>query len=394
MRMRPSIPFMSNPKHILLFRADAIGDHVLASGLLPLIRAAWPEARITVLCPAFVADLFRACDLVHRVIAFDPAKVRGPLERLRLRWNLDRRYDVAVHTAHARSLLGDFLARQVRADRLVGFRGEPSNQNEALLRRHDRAYTELVEAHAEPRHALDWLDLMASHLGLVGSVQPAAWVSKGDRVRAEALLSELPPGLDRIAFFPGSGTAIRRYGGYGEALRAFLVSRPAAVVALGSEADRAWVDEILSDLPGTASLNLCGRTTLPEAAALLQRCRLATGAESGLAHLAWAVGTPQAAVVGGGHFGAFLPRARLTAAACLPLSCFGCGWDCRFERPHCIQDLPHATLAAAMTAAWDGPSDRPRIFHPVPHPLPALASTPPPLPSGRSARIIEVRDPA
>ncbi len=383
---------MSKPKHILLFRADAIGDHVLASGLLPLFREAWPASRITVLCPASVADLFGACTLVDRIVQFDPARVRTAGRRLKLRWSLPRRYDLAVHTAHARSLLGDFLARQVRAERLVGFRGEASNQNEALLRRHDRAYTELVDAPAEPRHALDWLDLMARHLGLPGTARPVVWLSEADSARAEALLAPLPAGLDRLAFFPGSGTPIRRYGGYLEALRAFLAARPAAVVALGAEADRAWAAEILGGLPETPVLNLCGRTTLREAAAALQRCRLAMGAESGLAHLAWAVGTPQAAVVGGGHFGAFLPRSALTSAACVPLSCFGCGWDCRFERPHCIQDLPSTTLAAAMAGAWDGADDRPRIFHPVPHPLPALACGPPPLPGGRAARIIGVRD--
>src|SRR5690242_20275630 len=98
---------MIDRKSILLLRADGIGDHVMASGLIPLLRARWPEARITVLCPALVADLFRSCPMVDRMIAFDPRHVKRAGQQVMLRWALRHRFDLALNTVFSRDLLVD-----------------------------------------------------------------------------------------------------------------------------------------------------------------------------------------------------------------------------------------------------------------------------------------------
>ena len=64
-----------------------------------------------------------------------------------------------------------------------------------------------------------------------------------------------------------------------------------------------------------------------QSAALIKRCRLVIGAETGLAHLACAVGTPNVILLGGGHFGRFMPYAATTTVVCLPLECYGCNWQ-------------------------------------------------------------------
>lgn len=76
------------------------------------------------------------------------------------------------------------------------------------------------------------------------------------------------------------------------------------------------------------------------------------GAETGLAHLACAVSLPQAILIGGGHFGRFMPYSPLTTFAVLPLDCFGCGWHCRHAEAHCIKALPSRLLARAVEHAW------------------------------------------
>lgn len=382
---------MTEPKSILLLRADAIGDHVLASGLLPLLRERWPSARITILCPALVSGLFSACPFVDRVIPFHPASVRRRVNRLRLRWLLRHRYDLAVNTVFSRDTLVDFLARRVRAKRFVAFQGDASNQSVERLRKRDHAYSELLQTPSESMHALDPLNALARHLGLKGDVKPTAWFSREDLESATRMMEER--GFETnalLAFFPGSGTVHRRYLEYGDALRAFLEVRPSKVIALGSVSDRSLAEEALQGLPAE-SLNLCGETSLGQAAAILSRCRLAMGAESGLAHLAWAVGTPQAIVLGGGHYGRFMPRSPTTTVACLPMDCYGCNWNCTMDRPHCIQDLPPETLAAAMIAAWDGRAESPRIHYPDPSTAPAGHSVlPPSLPGGLPALPIAI----
>jgi hypothetical protein len=81
-------------------------------------------------------------------------------------------------------------------------------------------------------------------------------------------------------------------------------------------------------------------------------------------HAACAVGTPNAVLLGGGHFGRFMPYDGATVAAALPLDCFGCDWRCRFDRPVCVRDVPVEVVALAIGLALDGPAARPRVVVP------------------------------
>jgi heptosyltransferase-2 len=97
------------------------------------------------------------------------------------------------------------------------------------------------------------------------------------------------------------------------------------VVVLGGPKEKA----LGAQVAGSAGMNLCGDTTLPQAAAWLRSARGAVGNDSGLAHLAAATGTPTLALFGDTDpdtfrpFGpkvAVLPRQGLTveqAFACL-----------------------------------------------------------------------------
>jgi len=71
----------------------------------------------------------------------------------------------------------------------------------------------------------------------------------------------------------------------------------ARCVILGSSGDSA-ICRSTCDAIGPPAIDLAGRTTLPELAALLRRCRVAITNDSGGMHLAAAMGTPVVAVFG------------------------------------------------------------------------------------------------
>jgi lipopolysaccharide heptosyltransferase II len=66
------------------------------------------------------------------------------------------------------------------------------------------------------------------------------------------------------------------------------------VVVLGTPAEK----EVCDFVAGDAGLNLCGRTSLREAAAWLRGAKAAVGNDSGLSHLAAACGTAVLAIYG------------------------------------------------------------------------------------------------
>jgi hypothetical protein len=82
-------------------------------------------------------------------------------------------------------------------------------------------------------------------------------------------------------------------------------------------------------------------------AALAERLATASGflsVDSGLAHLAGALGIPGVTVFGGGIWPPYAPWAPGTAGVVAPIPCFGCGWDCAFERSFCVEGVDVRTV--------------------------------------------------
>lgn len=71
-----------------------------------------------------------------------------------------------------------------------------------------------------------------------------------------------------------------------------------SVAALGSNAERDICEKIIKDLPKDKAFNLAGETTLPELAFILSKSEAATANDSGIMHLAAALGIGGVAIFG------------------------------------------------------------------------------------------------
>jgi ADP-heptose:LPS heptosyltransferase len=90
---------------------------------------------------------------------------------------------------------------------------------------------------------------------------------------------------------------------------------------------------------------------LGELAALLARCAGYVGGDSGITHLAAAVGTPVVAVFGPTDPRRWAPRGPRVAVVRRPVACQPCSWEAMWACPHraCLMELaPEAVVAAAV----------------------------------------------
>jgi ADP-heptose:LPS heptosyltransferase len=81
------------------------------------------------------------------------------------------------------------------------------------------------------------------------------------------------------------------------------------------------------------SLNLAGKTSLPQFAELTRGARLLIGNETSAVHIAVAVNTPTVCITGGGHYGRFVPYpssfgSPLLMVANHKMACYSCNWQC------------------------------------------------------------------
>jgi ADP-heptose:LPS heptosyltransferase len=352
-------------RRILWVRTDAIGDNLLAASMLPRLRAACPQAAITVVCQETSAPLYECCPHVAATIAYDRSRAYRdePYRQEVAARILQAGADLALHSVYSREELGDFWVAASGAPRRVGHAGDLCNIGADRRRALDPLYTDLVPSGAPHRPELERHAAFLEALGIPpGALGPAIWLDPEDQDTADQILGALGLAPERtLALFAGAQYDERVYHGYGTALKEIVREQDFRLIALGGGQEAA-LNQAQLDAVGPGHINLCGRLTLRQAGALLKRCRLAVGAETGLAHLACAVGTPQVIVLGGGHFGRFMPYSQLTTAAILPLDCYLCDWHCRYAKAHCVKDLHPVVLEAAIRETLKQPAGQSRIF--------------------------------
>ena len=253
---------------LLFITSNRLGDAVLSTGVLDHLARRHPDARITVACGPVAAPLFRALPGLERVIPLIKRKRAG--HWLDLWTQCVGRYW---------GLVADL--RNSAVSRL-------------LLRRRT------VIASSPPFH-LHRLEHLAALFGLAEVPAPRLWFGAAERARAAALVPDGPPvlALGPAANWIGKTWRPERFAELAERLTGpggILPGARVAVLAAASERDQA--EPLLAAIDPARRLDLVGATDALEAGACLARCALFVGNDSGLMHIAAAVGTPTLGLFG------------------------------------------------------------------------------------------------
>ncbi len=357
-------------RHLLWVRTDSIGDAILASSMLPFIREKYGNPKITVVCRSHIAELYESCPYVDAVLTFeekrmlgDPAYASGVLESVR---NLGA--DCTLNAVYSRDVICDLMAAASGARLRIGMHGNLCNISEELRAKHNQWYTDLLPSKGRHKSELQRHVDFLHGLGCeVDKLTPQLWLRPQDEAFADEWFERqgLVP-RETVALFAGVQSPERIYAEYGKAIAAVCRQNGFTVVALGAGSDRELNRRNLKDIEnaGVRVYDLSGALTLRQSAAIIKRCRLAVGAETGLAHIAAAVGTPHVIAIGGGQFGRFMPYSASTSLVCLPLDCYGCGWKCKYRQSqiYCITSIAPALVERAVRQTLSTSSDKPRLF--------------------------------
>ena len=346
---RHSDSALNELRRVLLIRLSSLGDILLMTPLLNLLRAACPQAQIDVLVKAEYRDLLRAHPAVARLLTYDSRQ--SVLQMVRsLRADC---YDLALDLhCTPRSQL---LLRGLRAQRKLTYNKRVLRR--ALLVRLGwntlRRMTPVPELYAAPLR----------RLGLTGRLDaPTMHLDPESTEAMQALIARsLPaaPNQPLLAVAPGARWATKRWpvDRFAAAAQELAREKQAAVVILGSP-DEAKLARTLADRLDVPVINGAGTLSLMHNAALLNRCRLLISNDSGLMHMATALQVPVVAIFGPTvqEFGFYPFQARAEVVS-EPLSCRPCSTkgSRRCPRGHhaCMQDISSARVLAAARAMWE-----------------------------------------
>lgn len=281
----------SRCERILVLKLDEIGDFVLATPFLRELRRNAPRAHLTLVVSPAVLNLAETCPHVDRVLPYD-GQTRGLRAwQFRRQWRALRlarrelrrpRADVAVIPRWGEDAYNaTHLAAYARPRGLVAYSETATAEKRAMNRGYDRLVSHLAAPSGDGHEVMRNLALIGQFGGRVENTALELWPDDADRAFARAAL---PAGPRYVALAPGALDPLRRWPGERfAALAAWLRdAQGLSPVILGTPADPAFV----------GALDLRGRTTLRQAAALLARCALFVGNDSGPKHLAAAAKIP------------------------------------------------------------------------------------------------------
>jgi heptosyltransferase-2 len=316
-------------KKLLIRSVNWIGDAIMTTPAIDMIRENFPQSEIVLLANPLVSQLFQHFTALDRIITFDrTASHRGIAGRLRLARELRREgFDAAIIFPNSfDSAVVPWLAGIPR--RL----GKSTDGRGLLLT--DKALSYKPEA---GRHEVDsYLELLRS-FGLAGqATMPHLVTTATEQQSASARLScaGISPDDFLLGINPGAafGSAKRWYPDrFAEAARRLTIAWGAKVIIFGGPDETEIAAEIERCLQGVC-LNLAGRTDLRQLMALIRRCNFFITNDSGPMHIAAAFGVPLVAVFGPtDHTGTapYSPRARIVRkdVDCAPCKLRECPTD-------------------------------------------------------------------
>ncbi len=324
-----------NQKKILLVRLDAIGDFILWLDSAKEFRRLYPGSKITLCCNALLSDLAALLPYWDEVLPID---LRRFNKKYLYRWQLLRAirradFNVAIQPTFSRSFVeGDRVIRASRSHERIGSTGNLSNISKERKAVSDRMYTHLVPASNEPLMELE------RNAEFISNLSGKAFKAGLPKLRQ---LITLPDNLkvsgEYIIIFPGASWHGRQWpiDFFAAVITHLHKSHGLQTLLCGSSTERTLC-QIVSDTARVTTLNFAGKTTLPELLELIRGARLLISNDTSAVHLAAVACVRSVCILGGGHYGRFLPYPETVdgikpLVAVKKMPCFNCNWQCSQE---------------------------------------------------------------
>ncbi len=325
---------------ILLLRFSSIGDIILTTPVVRAIRARHPAALITYVVRDDLADLVRHNPRIDEVITWQHRTPLGPLAATLRARQWTHRLDLhgSVRSRRLRLMVGGEWAgypkHRVRRSLLIATRRRVGGSLGPIVQRYAKA---------------------ARDLDITLDERPAeVFISVEAEQAASQFLAAHGLGRTRrlLALVPGAAHFTKRWP---PEHWAALVDRLAPnndLVILGGESERELA-QALAERGGPGVATAAGQFTLLGSAALLRQAAACVAGDTGLMHLATAVGTPVIALYGPGveELGFFPWQAAARVLErdlyCRPCSAHGSA-RCPQGHHRCLRDIGPDAVAEAL----------------------------------------------
>ena len=369
-------------QQIFILRPDNLGDVILFTGALRLIRKKFPNAEIVICAKNYVHSLLELSPYVDKIVSWEhiikllpdwvpefpgKSKVESLIRRYKFTKATIWDYRPDLYLLPVRSTIRDLhiFSSFSRASVKLGISGDTNHQTVEEDLKQAQHYT--TRSHVDESEGIQHeLDTYVDFLKLLGietdrdEIWPEFWSSKEDEEWALKNFQD-PKGQITLAIAPGMTSITEKYyaaENYLKAINGLNVER-LSVLIFGSKSEIEQckaVEDALSTCTQVHSIqNFTGKTTIRQLLEMLKRCDLLLSNETGVLHMGTALRIPTVGILGGGHHSRFYPWGdpNINLKADKPMNCYHCNWYCIHPTIRCIHEIKPEQITEKLQTLID-----------------------------------------
>jgi len=277
---------MENVRHILIIHQGAIGDFIVSLPAIGSFRQRYPDAAIEIWGYPAILQLVEGRFYADRIASID-------------------RKEIAPFYSDNATLDAELVARFKQFDLIIIFGGQqqkPLLQNLRKIRVKEVHSITALPPEAGIDHIIDYQLSQLLPLGYeLPDKIPRLFPNESDVTQASDLFSKRQPGSKSrtVAMHIGGGSKKKVWspGCFAQLSEKLIEEDSAEIIVPLGPADEEVAQEYFNLIDSDAVNHITG-LPLNQLAALLKKCSLYLGNDSGITHLAAAVGTPVVALFG------------------------------------------------------------------------------------------------
>jgi heptosyltransferase-2 len=270
-------------KKILAVRNDRFGEFLLNIPAFRALKKSYAGAKLTLLVNPYVQELARCIDFVDEVITWENTRHKFSQIYRFSRELKAKDFDLCVIFNPSKELnIISFLAGiPIR----IGY-----NRKWAFLltkKRKDKKYL-------GQRHEIEYNLELLSLIGIQSEDKALSLKIEDGIIEG---LFDIEDHGDLLALHPWTSDAVKQWPieNFRKLTQSLIKEFNKKVIIIGGKEELDKSAEYFSDL-GTGAINITGKTTLTQLAAVLKECKLLISGDSGPIHLASCLGTPVIAI--------------------------------------------------------------------------------------------------
>jgi ADP-heptose:LPS heptosyltransferase len=338
-------------KHAVVVKLDRIGDFALCLNFMKQAKVA--HGQISLICSEDVAPFAEQTRIFEDITRINVDRYkRSFYYQLEILFKITtKKFDKLYHPTRSREWrVGELISSALDAGQKIAPESNLSNIQEDALKYANKSYNKIWLPGDRLRNSHESIYLNEFTRFCFGGICFADPAKFGNSKRDKYL----------VLLFVGSSVGLKEWPAekFADLLLQLNLNECYDIRICGSAADSTKADYIKQWFPRAE--NYCGLTSVSEICAWISEASLVVSNDSFAVHYAALYFTPCVAIVGGGHFGRFLPYPaeganHRVSTVYHRMDCYQCNWQCSLQedrtRPApCVERVTVEEVAVAINS--------------------------------------------